>query len=161
MSSIITVPTSSTATITNCNFYATATSTANWTNSTLTSADNVSYIVEQKKDNKLVPGSVHKLPDGSNLVVDFNGNYEIVDYKAKVTYKSNNIREFNKFVNSSDVLEAFIRDAGKAGVKQKEVFNLPIELFINWLIVRAAEKDGEAVDMLDFTNKVTQYLLPE
>jgi hypothetical protein len=103
---------------------------------------------------------MHTLPDGSKLVIDFNGNYEIIDHNAKVTYKSNNIREFNKFVNSSDVLEDFIRDVGKLGVKQKDVFSLPIELFINWLIIRAAEKDGEPVSKKDFNKQVTKLLLP-
>lgn len=53
--------------------------------------------------------------------------------------------EFNRFLNASDLLEDFIEDAGRAGVRQSEFLNLPIELFINWLIIKAAEKDGDPI----------------
>lgn len=138
----------------------TASTTGNWYSTSGTSISSINDVYQwiKSNDSKLDPGTVHKLPDGSKLCIDFNGNYEIVDHKAKVTYKSNNIREFNKYVSSSDVLEAFIKDVGKLGVKQSEVFSLPIELFINWLIIRAAEKDGEVVEKESFEKQVRGLL---
>jgi len=91
----------------------------------------------------LVNGRNYDLPDGGKLCVDFNGNYEVVDRNSKVTYKANTHREFNQYVSTSDLLEDFIKDLGDLGVKQSEVLNIPIELFINWLIMKAAEADGE------------------
>ena len=54
-------------------------------------------------------------------------------------------REFNRYINASDLLEEFIEHMGKCGVKQSEFLNLPIEVFINWLILRAAQRDGDPV----------------
>ena len=55
------------------------------------------------------------------------------------------VRGFNRFLNASDLLEDFIKDAGIAGIRQSEFLNLPVELFINWLIIKAAEKDGDPI----------------
>ena len=52
-------------------------------------------------------------------------------------------REFNRYINASDLLEEFIRYAGSQGVTQREVLTLPIDLFIKWLILEASEFDGE------------------
>lgn len=158
----INIPSSSTATITNCIVNNSSVGVwANTTASTISTTPTDTYVWYDTlpKDKKLEPGTIHKLPDGSKVVVDFNGNYEIIDKNAIVTYQANNIREFNKYVNASDLLESFIRDVGKLGVKQKDIFSLPIDLFINWLIVKAAEKDDDKID-IDFDKKVTQYLLP-
>lgn len=51
-------------------------------------------------------------------------------------------RILNKYLNAADLLEDFIKDLAPLGVKQGEVLEIPIELFINWLVVRAAEEDG-------------------
>jgi hypothetical protein len=96
----------------------------------------------QKKLNK---GQTVELPDGSILEIDLNGNYRILDEQAQVTYKANRVREFNRYINASDLLEDFIRDLGVAGIKQGEVLGVPIEAFINWIIHRAAEADGDPV----------------
>lgn len=56
-----------------------------------------------------------------------------------------NPREFNRYINASDLLEEFIEHMGKCGIKQGEFLNLPIEIFINWLILRAAQRDGDPV----------------
>jgi hypothetical protein len=53
-------------------------------------------------------------------------------------------RILNRFLSASDLLEQFIEDLGTLGVKQGEVLSIPVELFINWLIVKAAEEDGHA-----------------
>lgn len=101
--------------------------------------------VDRRLLRKLEPGRNYDLPDGSKLNVDMNGNYEVVDLNAKVTYKGNRKREFNPFINASDLLEEFIHDIGQLGVRQCEVLSIPIELFINWLVIRAAEQDGDPI----------------
>lgn len=51
--------------------------------------------------------------------------------------------EFNKYINASDLLEEFIRYCGEQGVRQREMLELPVDLFIKWLIIRACEADKE------------------
>ncbi len=51
---------------------------------------------------------------------------------------------FNEYVNASDLLKDFIKFLGEIGVNQKQFLDLPIELFINWLVIMAAKADGEA-----------------
>jgi hypothetical protein len=86
-----------------------------------------------------------EMADGSIIHIDKNGSYRIDDSEAEVVYKANRIREFNRYMNASDILEEFIRYVGGLGVKQGEVLNLPISLFINFLIIRASEEDGDAI----------------
>ncbi len=50
---------------------------------------------------------------------------------------------FNKFINASDMLEEFIMFLGTENVKSHQVMDLPVELFIKWLVIRACEADGE------------------
>jgi hypothetical protein len=88
------------------------------------------------------------MPDGSTLHVDPYGNYKVLDQDAKVTYKANRIREFNRFINASELLEDFIRYVGTQGVTQIEVLDLPVNAFIHWLIWQAALKDGDPTDDL-------------
>lgn len=52
-------------------------------------------------------------------------------------------REFNRYLNASDLLEEFIAWLGTEGVRSGEVMDLPIELFVKWVIVRACEADDE------------------
>lgn len=51
-------------------------------------------------------------------------------------------RILNKYLNASDLLEEFILEMKPLGIRQNEVLSVPIELFINWLIIRSAEEDG-------------------
>lgn len=85
----------------------------------------------------------YDLEDGAKLIIDDKGNYKIEDKNAKITYKSNNVREFNKYINSSDLLADFIADMGKMGADAKQVLEIPIQYFIRWLICKSAEQDGE------------------
>lgn len=80
---------------------------------------------------------------GHVLKVKPDGNFEIVDKDTKVIYKACTIREFNRYINASDLIEEFIRFVGKLGCRQSQVMNVPLGLFINWLVLRAAESDGE------------------
>ena len=61
----------------------------------------------------------------------------------QITYRPHTQRAFNRFINASDLLAAFIKHLGTMGIKQDQFLNLPIELFINWLVVQAAEADGD------------------
>lgn len=90
-------------------------------------------------------GKAYRLPDGSMLNIDDAGNYQIEDKDAKVTYKANRVREFSPHLNASDMLAQFVKYVGSLGVKQSEVLGLPLELFINWLIIEAAERDQDPV----------------
>lgn len=59
------------------------------------------------------------------------------------SYRRSAPRQFNRYVNGSDLLEEFIAFLGTEGVRQGEVMELPLELFIKWLIIRACEVDQE------------------
>ena len=96
-------------------------------------------------EQKLYEGRTYVLRDGTKIVVDAKGNYEIIDDEAKVIYKACRMREFNRYINSSDLLEEFIGYLKSMGVRRMELSEISISTFVNWLIVRAAEADGEPV----------------
>ena len=88
---------------------------------------------------------VYLLPDGSKIEIDGRvGNYAI-RRRAKITYKAARMREFNPFVNASDQIGNFIGDLGKLGANQQQAMHAPLEMFLRWLIAKAAEHDGEEV----------------
>lgn len=135
------VTTSSTA---SAAWYNASTTGSAGTSSNITISDMIKGPTEYiDGDIEVKPWSTLKLPDGSVLEVDGDGNFTVSDKDAVVTYRGSNVREFNPFINSSDLLEAFIKDLGELGVKQDEVLKVPIEMFINWLIFKAADQDGD------------------
>jgi len=88
-----------------------------------------------------------KMKDGSIIRVDTKGNFQVDDKNAKVIYKGNNIREFNRYINASDIIEEFIRFLGQEfHVNQEQILQVPLELLINFLILRASEEDGDSCD---------------
>jgi hypothetical protein len=98
---------------------------------------------------QLTEKATYTLPDGSYLQMDEHGNYVVNDCEAKVTYKANRIREFSPYINASDLLEHFIKDMGATyGVRQAELLQLPINVFIHWLVWQAAKRDGDPTDNL-------------
>lgn len=107
------------------------------------------------------------LPNGAKLRVEADGSYEIED-EGKIRYKGCKIREFNRFVNASDLVEEFIRFMGqKFNVKQSEILDIPIELFITWLILKACQEDGDEVPLdvpkiedHSFVSKKTTIVIP-
>jgi len=114
-----------------------------WYNDIVDHIDRLKERIIEVEVDFLRAGKNYDLPDGAKLSIDFNGNYEIADRNAKVVYKANNLREFNRFINASDLLEDFIRYAGEHGARQGDVLGIPIEYFIGWLVMKAAETDGD------------------
>ena len=78
------------------------------------------------------------------MEIEEYGNFKINDKNAKVVYEGNRTREFNRFINASDLLEDFVAFLGTLGAKQGQILDVPINAFIHWLILKAAEKDGDA-----------------
>lgn len=128
-------------------------STTSTSSGTAATFSNIGYYsprltVDAMESFKLVAGKQSiGLPDGANLEIDELGNYRIDDKEAKVTYRANRIREFSPHLNASDVLAQFVKYVGSLGVKQGEVLSLPLELFVNWLIIEAAERDKDPVPL--------------
>jgi hypothetical protein len=172
-SAMITVSTGSSITINNAMYVTgsvsgTTTATTGWYNTSTSTGITMADLVKGDTqyldgDIEVQPHSSLKLPDGSVVDVDGHGNFTISDKDAIVTYKGNNVREFNQFINASDLLEAFIGDLGDLGVKQDQVLNVPIETFINWLIFKAAEQDGDDVppDVPLLESSVTPHKHPK
>lgn len=84
------------------------------------------------------------LLDGTSLFVENNGSFRIEDAMTKVRYKAAPERDFNPFINASDKLEGFIDYCATHGVTKEEMAEIPVKLFINWLIIEAAKADREA-----------------
>ena len=57
------------------------------------------------------------LPNGAVLEIKKSGNIKITDVDSKVTYKACGVREFNRFINASDLFQDFIKFLGSKGVK--------------------------------------------
>jgi hypothetical protein len=87
-----------------------------------------------------------ELPDGTVIDVKSDGSYSILDDDAKIIYRANRIREFNKFVNASDLLEKFIEYCGDQGVVKEQMMDQPLRNFIGWLMTEAALADGEEAE---------------
>lgn len=88
------------------------------------------------------------LPNDVELKIDGgDGKITINDVDRKVFYEAAP-RPFNKWLNASDTLEDFIRYLGTQEVRQRHVMKMPLGLFINWLIIAAAEADGDTADDL-------------
>lgn len=52
-------------------------------------------------------------------------------------------RDFNPYLNASDLLAKFVEEVGQIGVARDDVINLPVQLFIAWLVIKSAERDGD------------------
>lgn len=96
---------------------------------------------------ELLKNNIYLMPDKSVMRIDALGNYTIRDEFAQVTYQANRSRTFNPFVNASDKIADFIRYVGglKLGLRGEQVAKLPLGLFVNWLIIEAAERDKDPV----------------
>lgn len=97
--------------------------------------------LDDKLEHKLI------LADGTIIYVEKDGSFKIDDKNAKTVYRGCPTRDFNSYINASDKLEEFIKYCGEVGVKQGDMFGLPLELFIKWLVIEAARADGEKTDV--------------
>lgn len=91
-----------------------------------------------------------ELPDGTIIHVDQKGNFQIVD-NATVVYRRNWVRDFNRYINASDLLENFIDYLGSLGVRRSEFKTIPVEMFIKWVVIQAATQDGDPIPDIDPT----------
>lgn len=99
----------------------------------------------------LKPNHEYRSQDGTVIEVDGVGNFLIKDEAAQITYRATRMRDFNRFVNGSDLVGEFIEDLGKlkdqsggsANVTQEQAAGAPMEMFIRWLVHKAAEHDKE------------------
>jgi hypothetical protein len=88
-----------------------------------------------------------------------DGSFTVIDKDAKVIYRASRVRDFNPFINVSDRIEEFIAFCGEQGVRKGEMLELPLSLFIGWLVIQAAKADQEpepAVPLLpDLRKRIT------
>jgi len=94
---------------------------------------------------KIEENSVLELPDGTIIDIEDQYRWKVYEDNAKVTREACRIQAFNRFLNASEMLEAFIKDCAPVGIKQNQILKVPVEAFINWLIFKAAEHDGDVL----------------
>jgi hypothetical protein len=99
------------------------------------------------------------MPDGSVIHLDSSGNYRIEDSKAVVTYRANTQREFNPFISCHDIMEEFVAFCKGLGLRSGQFRQLPLELFMRYLVYRAAQQDGDEVPP-EATVEAQRALLP-
>jgi len=107
----------------------TGTTTINWSYG--------GYVVNPGEEREI------SLPGERKLKVAADGSVELID-SDKTTRLPSNIRNFNEFLNASDVMEQFSGEIAK--LKDGMAVNtadLPLNLYIRWLVLNAAEKDGD------------------
>jgi hypothetical protein len=92
----------------------------------------------------LKPNHQYRAQDGSEIEVDGVGNYVVKDEAARITYRASRMRDFNRFVNGSDLVGEFIEALGSLGANQEQAAGANLEMFIRWLVHKAAEHDKEA-----------------
>ena len=137
--------TSATATTTTQTFVVTNTIGTGWIGGGISTGYPQDVVTFREVDApvKLVAGTTYSMPDGSKVKIDHDGGYTIDDKYAKVIYRASRVRDFNPFLNASDLLEQYIEELVPLGIRQDQVLHLEIEGFIYWLIHRAAERDGD------------------
>lgn len=84
-------------------------------------------------------------PDGMEVRLDADGRIEVHTQTARRIYAANNHRDFNPYLNASDLLARFVEFLGILGVRQRDMASIPLPLFINWLVIEAAAADGDPV----------------
>jgi len=88
----------------------------------------------------------HSMTYWSNQYDDAK-DYELIRLRQHIRDLENQLRaRRNKYLNASDMLEEFMTwCAEDPRLTKREFAQLPIHLFIQWLIVRAAENDNEPI----------------
>lgn len=87
--------------------------------------------------------AVFTLPNGVQIKLHLDDSIEIDESNGTQLYKSSPTRNFNKYLNASDLLEDFVQYCAEEKMSRKDFSEIPISLFIYWLIVKAAEADGD------------------
>lgn len=108
------------------------------------------------------PNTVLELPDGTIIDVEDRHNYTIHDANTQISREHCTIRAFNRFINASEMLEGFIKDMAPVGIRQDQILKVPVEAFINWLIFKAAESDGDVLPASHYNHRCIyckQFLL--
>jgi len=102
---------------------------------------------------KIDPNTVLQLPDGTIIDIEDEYRWKVYENNAQVTREACRISAFNRFINASELLESFITDMAPSGIKQNQVLKVPVEAFINWLIYKAADADGEQLRISRWNHK--------
>jgi hypothetical protein len=89
-----------------------------------------------------LPPGKYQLPGGAVLEINAN-SYHIDDSNHKTVYKAHTNRDFNEYVNTSDILEKFMGYIAGLQLTREQFMELPLRLFILWLIIEASKQDGE------------------
>jgi hypothetical protein len=113
-----------------------------------------SWLYFRTSTTSTLTASTYAPTDSTTYVTQYQGgsNYTIPKappLPAPVVPPKIDPRIVSRYLNASDLLEEFIKDIGALGIRQSEVLAVPIELFINWLIVKSAEEDDKADEVKD------------
>ena len=92
----------------------------------------------------LLPGE-YNLPGGAVLKIAADNSYVIDDSNHKIVHKANPNPDFNEAFCVSEVLEQFMDYVAKLQLTKEQFMELPIRLFMLWLIIESCKKDGEPV----------------
>lgn len=104
-------------------------------------------------------GSI-KLPDGAVIEMHSDGSFTIDDANAVNVYRGNPTYNFNTYLNASDRIEEFIQYCGAHGISKQDMMDLPMSLFIGWLILEAARADEEEEDEAPLLARLKKRSLP-
>lgn len=92
------------------------------------------------------PKDVLEMPDGSVIEVDEHGNWVIRGDDATIRHRAHWNRDFNPFVNAGELVADFIDYVRvEVGLRPELISQLPLGPFVNWLIIEAAERDGDPI----------------
>jgi len=92
----------------------------------------------------LLPGE-YNLPGGAVLKIATDNSYTIDDSNHKTVHKANPNPDFNEAFCVSEVLEQFMAYVADLKLTKEQFMELPIRLFMLWLIIESCKKDGEPV----------------
>lgn len=86
------------------------------------------------------------LPNNTVVTIHADDSITIDDSNEKRLYDAHPRYGFNPYLNCSDLLESFVGWCKDQNVSRGDFKNLPISLFILWIITEAAVKDGDPAD---------------
>jgi len=122
--------------------------------------NNIYYHLMDQLGTPITSQTLNEIIRLAKLYTNDNNSIKIKDINAKVIYRANRVRNFNPFINASDKLEEFIRFCGQHGVRKEEMLQLPINLFIGWLILEAAKADQEPEPSIPLLPNLRKHTKP-